>query len=317
MTLLARMGSALLRPDPTVGGEQRALCGRGRDGREAGRYGGDVTAVLFHRLSFITPDELLKELLSDRCWYAARKTAERSKLLLYISSPTKEPVERWFCMRVFTRSMGYTAVAPVAAEHKHMENSRECSYGRLVSFQSSASNASLEPPEARRHNAGASHLKSSPVQHNGLGAPVGPAKVTPRAARVPRRRHVTHLRRWSPDQTGRPTPRPGARRAETFRECAAEEKKTPVALQVEALSNFSQTRCQGSRADQAFPLPRCFHRGLHANKIEVLIKGFKQLAHFHQRAGRSTAASPPKESNSRPLSVSPRSTSGLKALTTA
>lgn len=32
-----------------------------------------ITAILFHRLSFIRPDKLLKELLSDCCWYAARK----------------------------------------------------------------------------------------------------------------------------------------------------------------------------------------------------------------------------------------------------
>lgn len=32
-----------------------------------------ITAILFHRLSFIKPDKLLKELLSDCCWYAARK----------------------------------------------------------------------------------------------------------------------------------------------------------------------------------------------------------------------------------------------------
>jgi len=32
-----------------------------------------ITAILFHRLSFIKPDTLLKELLSDCCWYAARR----------------------------------------------------------------------------------------------------------------------------------------------------------------------------------------------------------------------------------------------------
>lgn len=67
------MGSALLRLDPTVGGEQRELCGHGQD--RGGRLGATVaiTAILFHRLSFIKPDKLLKELLSDCCWYAARK----------------------------------------------------------------------------------------------------------------------------------------------------------------------------------------------------------------------------------------------------
>lgn len=32
-----------------------------------------ISAILFHRPSFIEPDKLLKELLSDCCWYAARK----------------------------------------------------------------------------------------------------------------------------------------------------------------------------------------------------------------------------------------------------
>lgn len=74
MTLLVRMGSALLRPDPTDGGEQRELCGHGQD-QGGGGAGATVaiTAILFHRLSFIEPDKLLKELLSDCCWYAARK----------------------------------------------------------------------------------------------------------------------------------------------------------------------------------------------------------------------------------------------------
>lgn len=70
------MGSALFRPDPTDGGEQRELCGHGQDrGGGGGRLGATVaiTAILFHRLSFIRPDKLLKELLSERCWYAARK----------------------------------------------------------------------------------------------------------------------------------------------------------------------------------------------------------------------------------------------------
>lgn len=42
----------------------------GREGRGATVA---ITAILFHRLSFIKPDKLLKELLSDCCWYAARK----------------------------------------------------------------------------------------------------------------------------------------------------------------------------------------------------------------------------------------------------
>lgn len=32
-----------------------------------------ITTVLFHQPSLIDADKLLKELLSDRCWYAARK----------------------------------------------------------------------------------------------------------------------------------------------------------------------------------------------------------------------------------------------------
>ncbi|KAG7275205.1 hypothetical protein CRUP_012993 [Coryphaenoides rupestris] len=40
---------------------------------------------------------------------------KQSRLFLYMSSPTREPLVRWFCMRVFTRSMGYTTVAPTAS----------------------------------------------------------------------------------------------------------------------------------------------------------------------------------------------------------
>ena len=50
---------------------------------------------------------------------------KQSKLFLYIISPTKD-VERWFWSLVLTRSMGYTAVAPVADERKgniHIVNS--------------------------------------------------------------------------------------------------------------------------------------------------------------------------------------------------
>lgn len=39
-----------------------------------------------------------------------------------MSSPTKEPVERWFCIRVFTRSIGYTAVAPVATHRQQISD---------------------------------------------------------------------------------------------------------------------------------------------------------------------------------------------------
>ncbi|MEQ2196441.1 hypothetical protein XENOCAPTIV_027864, partial [Xenoophorus captivus] len=45
-------------------------------------------------------------------------------------SPTKEPVERWFCIRVFTRSMGYTAVAPVAAEQTNVHHLFKSSFPR-------------------------------------------------------------------------------------------------------------------------------------------------------------------------------------------
>ncbi|CAB1441712.1 unnamed protein product [Pleuronectes platessa] len=102
------MGSTLLRPDPTVGGEQRERCvvtdkigGGGRGVAVGGvglRLGATVaiTAVLFHRLSFIRPDKLLKELLSDCCWYAARKqpsvsVSESIALLSCAGRGGKEP----------------------------------------------------------------------------------------------------------------------------------------------------------------------------------------------------------------------------------
>ena len=44
-----------------------------RAGREGVHATAAITTILFHRLSLIGPDKLLKELLSDRCWYAARK----------------------------------------------------------------------------------------------------------------------------------------------------------------------------------------------------------------------------------------------------
>lgn len=40
----------------------------------------------------------------------------QSKLFLYMSSPSKNPLDLFFCMQVFTRSMVYTAVAPVASQ---------------------------------------------------------------------------------------------------------------------------------------------------------------------------------------------------------
>lgn len=48
---------------------------RRRGGRAGGGLGVTVaiTTILFHRLSFIKLDKLLKELLSDCCWYVARK----------------------------------------------------------------------------------------------------------------------------------------------------------------------------------------------------------------------------------------------------
>lgn len=68
--LLLNIGSV----DPVIGGEQRELCGHGQEGGPGG-LGATVAiaAILFQRPSFIKPDKLLKELLSDRCWYAARK----------------------------------------------------------------------------------------------------------------------------------------------------------------------------------------------------------------------------------------------------
>lgn len=71
-------------PKPTDGGEQRELCGRGQVRGEEGGGGRGlgttvaITAILFHRLSFIKPDKLLKELLSDCCWYVARKQPSMS-----------------------------------------------------------------------------------------------------------------------------------------------------------------------------------------------------------------------------------------------
>lgn len=63
--------------NPLMCGEQRELCGHRqvRGGGRGNRVGAMVaiTAILFHRLSFIKPDKLLKELLSDCCWYVARK----------------------------------------------------------------------------------------------------------------------------------------------------------------------------------------------------------------------------------------------------
>lgn len=44
---------------------------------------------------------------------------KQSKLFLYINSPINEPV-RWFCIRVFTKSIGYTAVAPTAENMKYV-----------------------------------------------------------------------------------------------------------------------------------------------------------------------------------------------------
>lgn len=51
-----------------------------------------ITAILFHRLSFIRPDKLLKELLSDRCWYAARKqpSVSVSESITLLSCASKE-----------------------------------------------------------------------------------------------------------------------------------------------------------------------------------------------------------------------------------
>lgn len=102
-------------------------------------------------------------------------------------------------------------------------DSRECGSGRFVSFQSFDSNDSLEPRW---------HGSTMPEPHITALLPAGqwsapgprrgsqPAKVTARAGRGLRRRHVTHLQRLSPEKTCRQTPQPGARWAETFRERA-------------------------------------------------------------------------------------------------
>lgn len=61
------------RLDLTVGGEQRELCGHRQD--RGGTLGATavIAAILFQRSSFIELDKLLKELLSDCCWRAARE----------------------------------------------------------------------------------------------------------------------------------------------------------------------------------------------------------------------------------------------------
>lgn len=84
MTLLVRMGSALLRPDPTVGGEQRELCGHGQDRREAGCYGGDnrhtVSPPVLHQARWTS--EGAAEWLLLVC---SQKTAER--VCLWVNHP--------------------------------------------------------------------------------------------------------------------------------------------------------------------------------------------------------------------------------------
>lgn len=96
MTLLVNMGSTLLRLDPTVGGEQRESC-VATDKIEGGGLGATVAiaAILFHRLSFIKPDKLLKELLSECCWYAARKqpSVSVSKSITLLSCAREEEEE--------------------------------------------------------------------------------------------------------------------------------------------------------------------------------------------------------------------------------
>lgn len=82
-TLLVHFGISIVEArKPT---EQRELCGHGQVRGEAGRGARRglgttvaITAILFHRLSFIKPDKLLKEPLSDCCWYAARKQPSMS-----------------------------------------------------------------------------------------------------------------------------------------------------------------------------------------------------------------------------------------------
>lgn len=51
-----------------------------------------ITAILFHRLSFIKPDKLLKELLSGCCWYAARKqpSVSVSESIAFLSCAREE-----------------------------------------------------------------------------------------------------------------------------------------------------------------------------------------------------------------------------------
>lgn len=73
----------------------------------------------------------------------------------------------------------------------------------LCHFKAPAPNDSLEPLAEWQHNASASHHNPTPCRTmagpRALSAPVWPAKVTPRAGRGLRRRHVTHLQRLSPE----------------------------------------------------------------------------------------------------------------------
>ena len=48
---------------------------------------------------------------------------KQSILFLYMISPAKVP--RWFCIRVLTRSMGYTAVAPAAVVESGRKKGRK------------------------------------------------------------------------------------------------------------------------------------------------------------------------------------------------
>ena len=74
--------------------------------------------ALYKKHTNILPTHL--PLYSPRKPSPFRTLKKQSKLFLYMISPASEP--RWFCRRVFTRSIGYTAVAPVAREGGGGEN---------------------------------------------------------------------------------------------------------------------------------------------------------------------------------------------------
>lgn len=75
-----------------------------RSGGKGGKEGSArmaITTIVFHRLSFIKPDKLLKDLLSDCCWYVARKqpsvSVSESTRLLSCAREEEEEEEECSC----------------------------------------------------------------------------------------------------------------------------------------------------------------------------------------------------------------------------